>query len=97
MVYLPGYGLSNQTTDRVDCRPMELREVWGTMDGATRQRFVRRVGTSIGYIEKLCGGHCCPSLEMAERMIAADARLSYEGFLSARRRRKRVNAKRSRR
>lgn len=76
---------------------MELRDVWKGLDRAARSRFVRRSRTSVGYIEKLCGGHCCPSLEMAARLIAAEPRLTFEGFLAARRRRMKVDATRPRR
>jgi hypothetical protein len=66
---------------------MEIRDVWKTFDEPARQRFLRKAGTTEGYVEKLNGGYCCPSLEMAAKLIAADRRLTYEGFLVSRRRR----------
>ncbi len=38
------------------------------LTGAERQSFVRRVGTSIGYAERVAGGFVLPSLVMAVRM-----------------------------
>lgn len=75
---------------------MELRDIWKTLGRPERQVFIARVGTSEGYVEKLCGGHCCPSLEMAEKMISAEPRLTYGAFLKSRKRRARANAQRGR-
>lgn len=74
---------------------MEIRDYWLGADHKERKRFLQAAKTSQGYVEKLCGGNCCPSLEMAERLIKASRSvITYEGFLAARRRKLRWRAKR---
>lgn len=75
---------------------MLMRDVWKTLDRQRRERFLARVGTTEGYVEKLCGGHCNPSLEMAARLIEADRRLTFQDFLRARKERLELEAARGR-
>lgn len=44
-----------------------------------REAYAAKVGTSVGYLEKVAFGVSAPSLGMLYRMVKADRRVTLEG------------------
>ena len=52
---------------------MNLKDYWQGLTAPKRQDFVKRAGTTVGYMPLLLGGHRQPSPDMAKRLSSASA------------------------
>lgn len=63
---------------------MTLRELLLALPMGDRQKLATEAGTTPGYLRKLAYGQCLPSGELAKKLVAADARLSYADLFERR-------------
>ena len=49
----------------------DFHDFYFGMSADEREAYVKRAGTSIGYVERVAGGFALPSLRMAVRLVRA--------------------------
>lgn len=49
----------------------DFHDFYFGMSAKERDEYVKRAGTSIGYVERVAGGFALPSLRMAVRLVRA--------------------------
>ncbi len=49
----------------------DFHDFYYGMSPGEREQYVKRAGTSIGYVERVAGGFALPSLRMAVKLVRA--------------------------
>lgn len=58
-----------------------FHDYWFGMPSDKRAKLADKIGTSVGYLEKVAGGFQLPSMHMATRMVRAARGLSYDAIV----------------
>ncbi|MFN7882269.1 MAG: hypothetical protein ACK5PF_04560 [bacterium] len=58
---------------------MTFHDFFYSLSVKSRAAYAAKVGTSVGYLEKVAFGVSAPSLGMLHRMVKADKRVTLDG------------------
>ena len=72
---------------------LSFHDYWFGLPMVERDQMASKVRTSHAYLEKIASGNAAPSMDMLDRLLKADSRVTFEGvrhtWLEGRQRRSR--------
>lgn len=60
---------------------LSFHDYWFGLPMAERDQMAAKVRTSHAYLEKIASGNAAPSMDMLDRLLRADPRVTFEGVL----------------
>lgn len=60
---------------------MTFHDYWFALTGDKREKLAAKVGSSVGYLEKVAGGFQLPSMHMATRLVRSARGLTYDAIV----------------
>lgn len=58
----------------------DFHDFFFSLSAKDRAAYADKVGTTVGYLEKVAFGGAAPSLSMLQRMMSADRRVTFDGI-----------------
>lgn len=61
-------------------KSLSFHDYWFSLPMTERDQVAAKVRTSHAYLEKIASGNAAPSLDMIDRLLKADGRVTFDGI-----------------